>query len=124
MSNPVGWFEIYVNDMARARKFYEALFDTKLTKLEGPGDELEMWAWNGDQHAYGTPGALVKMKQSPPLGFGTLVYFMCEDCAVQEAKVPQLGGRVEKTKFSIGPYGFISLVHDTEGNMIGLHSMK
>ncbi len=25
---------------------------------------------------------------------------------------------------SIGEYGFISLVHDTEGNMIGLHSMK
>ena len=124
MSNPVGWFEIYVKDMPRARKFYEALFDTTLTKLDAPGDELEMWSWNGDQHAYGTPGALVKMKQMPPLGFGTLIYFMCEDCGVKEAKVPRLGGKVEKTKFSIGQYGFISLVYDTEGNMIGLHSMK
>jgi predicted enzyme related to lactoylglutathione lyase len=29
-----------------------------------------------------------------------------------------------KDKFSIGQYGFIALVTDTEGNVIGLHSMK
>lgn len=27
-------------------------------------------------------------------------------------------------KFSIGQYGYIALATDTEGNMIGLHSMK
>ena len=122
--NPVGWFEIYVKDMARARKFYEALFDTKLQKLNSPADELEMWSWNGDQGSYGTPGALVKMKQTPPPGLGTLVYFMCEDCGVKEAMVPKLGGKIERRKMGIGEYGFISLVYDTEGNMIGLHSMK
>jgi predicted enzyme related to lactoylglutathione lyase len=124
MSNPVGWFEIYVKDMARARKFYEALFDTKLTRLDSPAGDLEMWSWNGDRNSYGTPGALVKMKESPPGGFGTLVYFVCEDCGVQEAKVPKLGGKIERKKMSIGQYGFICLVYDTEGNMFGLHSMK
>jgi len=34
------------------------------------------------------------------------------------------GGKIHKTKFSIGPYGFISLVYDTEGTMIGLYSRK
>jgi len=29
-----------------------------------------------------------------------------------------------KDKFAIGKYGFIALVTDTEGNVIGLHSMK
>jgi predicted enzyme related to lactoylglutathione lyase len=124
MSNPVGWFEIYVKDMTRAKKFYEGLFDTKLTQLMAPGGELEMWSWTGDQHAYGTPGALVKMKETPPPGLGTLVYFMCQDCSVEEGKVPKLGGKIERKKMSIGEYGFISLVYDTEGNMIGLHSMK
>ena len=122
--NPVGWFEIYVQDMPRARKFYEALFDTKLKKLESPTGELEMWSWEGEQGAYGTPGALVKMKDAPSGGLGTLVYFMCEDCAVQEAKVPKLGGSIHRRKMSIGEYGFITLALDTEGNMIGLHSMK
>ena len=123
--NPVGWFEIYVQDMGRARKFYEALFATKLEKIGPPAGELEMWSFPGDQHSYGTPGALVKMKDRPPGGgLSTLVYFMCQDCAVQEAKVPKLGGRIERKKMSIGEYGFISLVYDTEGNMIGLHSRK
>ena len=57
-------------------------------------------------------------------GNSTLVYIVCEDCATEEARVNPAGGRVEKTKFSIGPYGFISLACDTEGNMFGLHSMK
>jgi uncharacterized protein len=125
MGNPVGWFEIYVKDMGRARKFYEGVFETKLDRIGPPdGDDLEMWAWSGDQSSYGTPGALVKMKETPPGGFGTLVYFVCDDCAVQEARVPKHGGRIHRAKMSIGPYGFISLVVDTEGNMFGLHSMK
>jgi hypothetical protein len=33
------------------------------------------------------------------------------------------GGKVFRDKFSIGQYGF-ALVFDTEGNMIGLHSMQ
>ena len=59
-----------------------------------------------------------------PSGNGTIVYFTCEDCAVEEKRVVPNGGKVMKSKFSIGQYGFISLVTDTEGNMIGLHSTK
>jgi predicted enzyme related to lactoylglutathione lyase len=55
---------------------------------------------------------------------GTLVYFSCADCAVEAARAVQHGGRIFKTKFSIGQYGFISLVFDTEGTLVGLHSMK
>lgn len=28
--NPVGWFEIYVQDMDRAKRFYELVFQVKL----------------------------------------------------------------------------------------------
>jgi catechol 2,3-dioxygenase-like lactoylglutathione lyase family enzyme len=42
-TNPVIWFEIYVQDMERAKKFYEAVLQTKLEKLNNP--ELEMWAF-------------------------------------------------------------------------------
>ena len=120
--NPVGWFEIYVQDMARARKFYEAVLDGKLEKLEA-GD-VEMWTFPMQQGGPGSMGSLVHMPGFPSGGNSTLVYFVCDDCAVEEARVKKNGGRVEKTKFSIGPHGFISLVYDTEGNMFGLHSMK
>ncbi|HEX2566500.1 MAG TPA: VOC family protein [Burkholderiales bacterium] len=120
-SNPVGWFEIYVQDMARARKFYEAVFEGKLQKLDTP--DFDMWAFPMEMNASGAAGALVRM-QGVPSGGSTLVYFRCDDCAAEEARVAKAGGQIHKGKFSIGQYGFISLVVDTEGNMFGLHSMK
>jgi predicted enzyme related to lactoylglutathione lyase len=119
--NPVRWFEIYVQDMPRARKFYESVFDTRLERLDTP--DIEIWAFPATQGASGCAGALVKMPGYPVSGNNTIVYFACEDCAVETSRVIEAGGRVEKDKFSIGQYGFIALVEDTEGNMIGMHSM-
>jgi hypothetical protein len=119
--NPVGWFEIYVQDMARAKAFYETVFDTTLEKL--PGAEMEMWSFPMDMAKYGAPGALIHMPGCASGGGGTLVYFSCMDCATEQARAEAAGGKVFKPKFSIGQYGFIALVTDTEGNMIGLHSM-
>lgn len=120
--NPVGWFEIYVQDTARAKAFYESVLQTRLEKLPSP--EVEMWAFPMAQSGGGAGGALVKMAGVPSGGNSTLVYFMCDDCAVEEGRVKGNGGQVSKAKMSIGEYGFISLVVDTEGNMVGLHSMK
>ncbi len=122
MRNPVGWFEIYVDDMDRARKFYETVFENKLDKLEGP--DIEMYSFPMEQDAAGSPGSLVKMEGAPVGKNSVLVYFTCEDCANEESRVEPAGGRVQRPKMSMGQYGFISLVYDTEGNMIGLHSMK
>jgi uncharacterized protein len=124
-SNPVGWFEIYVNDMARAKKFYESVFEVKLTNLQNPATKeknIEMWAFQGDKDIYGAPGSLVKIK-----GFGggnnsVIIYFTCKDCAVEEKKFEKFGGKIHQSKMAIGEYGFISLVIDCEGNMIGLHT--
>ena len=88
-SNPVRWFEIYVQDMG----------------------------------APGSSGALVRVPGVPSGGTGTLVYFGCEDCAVEGSRVATAGGNVHREKMSIGEYGFIVLAVDTEGNMFGLHSL-
>ena len=122
MGNPIGWFEIYVDDMARAKKFYQDVFATQLEKLDS-GD-LDIWAFPGDINSYGAPGALVCMPGFSPGRNSVIIYFSCQDCAEQAARVKANGGKIEKEKFSIGPYGFIALAYDTEGNMIGLHSMQ
>jgi uncharacterized protein len=122
-NNPVGWFEIYVPDMGRAKVFYESVFGAPLTKLDGPG-EMEIWAFPMQVERYGAPGALVRMPGFSSGANSVLVYFSCADCAVEAAKAARSGGKVEKEKFSIGQYGYISLVIDTERNMIGLHSMQ
>ena len=120
--NPVGWFEIYVQDTDRARDFYEAVFATKLEKLPTP--DIEMWTFPMAADRTGCPGALVKAPGVESGGNSTMVYFSCEDCAVEAGRVADAGGTVEREKMSIGEYGFIALVHDTEGNRIGLHSRQ
>ncbi len=120
--NPVGWFEIYVEDMPRAKAFYENVFKTNLEKLGSP--EIEMWAFPMVVDRMGCPGALVKMTGFPTGGNSTLVYFSCKDCAVEEKRALDAGGKLQRGKTAIGEYGFVSLVYDTEGNMIGLHSRQ
>jgi predicted enzyme related to lactoylglutathione lyase len=122
MNNAVGWFEIYVEDMDRAKAFYEAVFGVQLSKLEGT--EIEMLAFPMRREGYGAAGALVKMHGFPTGANSILVYFSCADCGVEAAKAQEAGGQIQKEKMSIGRYGFIAHVVDTEGNMIGLHSMR
>jgi len=124
--NPVGWFEIYVQDMDRAKAFYQNVFQVTLEELPSPDPDLEMWVFPGlgctDQP--GCPGALCKMKDKDPGNGGTLVYFTCQDCAMEASRAKAAGGGIHLEKMSIGEYGFIALVVDPEGNMIGLHSMS
>jgi predicted enzyme related to lactoylglutathione lyase len=124
VDNPIVWFEIYVQDMPRARKFYESVFKIKLERIPGP--DIEMYGFPSDPEKRGSSGSLVKMEGFPAGGTSNsvLVYFACEDCAVEESRVTKAGGKVQREKMAIGKYGFISLVFDTEGNMVGLHSMK
>ena len=125
--NPVVWFEIYVQDMARARTFYETVLQCRLETLKSPEGEahgMHMLSFPGDMTSMGASGALVKMDGAPSGGGGTVVYFSCDDCAVEQSRVEKSGGKVFKPKFSIGEYGHCALVTDTEGNMVGLHSMQ
>ncbi len=121
MNNPVNWLEIYVDDMARATRFYEAVFGVKLQKLENP--DIEIWAFPMNPDGSGAARSLVKMPGFPSGENSVLVYFKCDGCADEASKVAKAGGKVQKQKTSIGQYGHIALVIDTEGNMIGLHSM-
>lgn len=75
----------------------------------------------------GVSGALIEMagtKEGDGACVNTMIYFPCEDCSVEESRIANAGGQVNKSKFSIGEYGFISVCMDSEGNHFGLFSMK
>ena len=122
--NAVGWFEIYVQDMQRARAFYENTFQVKLERLESPDPQLQLWAFPMRREAPGCPGALVKMAGKDSGGGGTIIYFSCDDCSVEASRAAKSGGQIQRPKFAIGQYGFICYITDSEGNVIGLHSMR
>lgn len=126
--NPVGWFEIYVQDIDAGQKFYETVLGITMTELPNPTDDpLKMRMFSNDENVMtqtGASGALCQMEGMPSGGNSTLVYFICEDCSVEEGRVAGAGGNVFRSKMSIGPHGFISLCTDLDGNMFGLHSMN
>jgi uncharacterized protein len=123
-ANPIGWFDIYVDDMDRAVSFYEAVFQQRLEPIGDLTGETAMRSFPANMGAYGAAGALVKAPHARPGAGGTLVYFSVDDCAVEAERVAAAGGQVVRPKFSIGEFGWVTLCMDTEGNLFGLNSMR
>ena len=121
--NPVGWFEIYVDDLERAGRFYAAVMERELSpaKTDGTFSALE---FQGAMPGSGAMGALMQHPMRKPSAEGTMVYFSCDDCGRTCDLALQHGGVVFKPKWSIGDHGFIAIIGDTEGNAIGLHSFQ
>jgi predicted enzyme related to lactoylglutathione lyase len=126
--NVVNWFEIYTSDFKRAKKFYTEVFKFEITDMDSPSNEnhpeMEYALFPSDPKGWGASGALAKLDMAKPGMGGTLVYFATEDITAELDRVEAAGGKIIRAKQSIGEYGFIALVEDTEGNMIGLQSMK
>lgn len=87
-------------------------------------DGMRYATFPGDMQGAGSGGALVKMNEAQPGIGGTMVYFATEEINAELSRVEAAGGKVFRAKQDIGEFGFIALVQDTEGNMIGLHSNK
>jgi len=121
-TNPVGWFEIAAKDLKRASSFYQSAFGFEMTS--GRVNEYEMVFFPMDHQAPGAAGALIAGKGYEPTSAGTVVYFPVDDIPAALAKIEQAGGKTLFPKKSIGPHGFIAWFSDSEGNSIGLHSMK
>ncbi len=120
--NPVGWFEIACSDLDRAKDFYTKVFNSSFEFVDMPDAAMYMFA--SDHTAPGCSGALVKSKDNTPGTDGTIIYFNCEDASQEASRVVSAGGKLLMPKTSIGEFGFIAMFIDTEGNRLGLHSMK
>lgn len=122
--NMVGWFEVPVTDMERAKKFYETVFDISIA-IHELGDFIMGW-FPMTPEKPGATGSLVQHKiYTPSDTHGPLIYFSCKDVALELGRVKDAGGIVLQQKTEIGGgHGFMGLVKDTEGNRIALHSNK
>lgn len=117
----VGWFEIPVSDMERAKQFYETVFkiEIKVQDFEGT-----LMGWLPDNDGiFGATGSLIKQESYVPSEKGTLVYFMSNDVQIELDRVVEAGGKIfqEKTKIS-DEHGCMGVFIDSEGNRVALHS--
>ena len=117
----VGWFEIPVNDMHRAKTFYEAVFKVEIRDVDFGG--LKM-GWCPDNNgAYGATGTLIKQESYIPSQEGTLIYFMSENVEDELDRVEVAGGKIYQPKTKISDeHGFMGVFIDSEGNRLALHS--
>ena len=113
----IGWFEIPVNDLARAADFYESVLVRTLGDMEGPAGSMKTFV---EEEL--PVGALVKGEHNRPASEGALLYLSTPDIDGALRRVADNGGEVLVPKTSIGPFGHIAQFLDCEGNRMALHS--
>lgn len=120
MPNQIVWFDMPVQNLERAMRFYSAVVGGTITKQESPGLVFAVLHDPGNHAA----GCLVpSAPDHQPSANGVLMYFNCQGRLDQAlAAVEPNGGKILAPKHPIGPYGFRAVALDSEGNRIALHS--
>lgn len=120
-SNPVVYFEIPVNDMDRAVKFYKTVFkfdfDTEII------DNNQMALFPFAEENSGISGALAKGEIYKPTKEGVVVYFKTANIDETLKSVTTNGGQILYPKTDNG-VGLVAEFEDTEGNRIALYQSK
>ncbi len=121
----VGWFEIPVTDMDRAKKFYDTVFEVDIQVHQM--NELQMGWFPFAENKMGASGSLVRHKEwyKPSDTYGPLLYFSSRDVQEQLHRVEKAGGTIVQPKKLIAKdIGYMAVFIDTEGNRIALHSRQ
>ncbi|GAB7256717.1 VOC family protein [Polaribacter sp. OB-PA-B3] len=120
--NPVNWFDILVSNLKNAKEFYETVFNIKL--VDFPAEFGKQAGFPFDPKGINITGALVEKEDFVSGNNNTIIYFESKDCVTEEHLVEKVGGKIIRSKMSIGEFGFVSILEDRDGNSIGLHSME
>jgi predicted enzyme related to lactoylglutathione lyase len=119
MRSAINWFEIPTTNLDRAVHFYEAVLGEPLRREVFT--EMPMAIFPHDAEAPG--GALIQDARRKPSTDGTLIYLAVDGKLDQViGRVDKAGGAVVLGRTHIGDPGYIALIRDSEGNVIGLHS--
>ena len=125
--NMISWFEVPVSNMERAQKFYETVFNIKISINDFGGVIMGWFPPAEDITAPGISGSLVYQKEEyiPSATHGILVYFNSQTGDVDDElkKVESAGGKILRPKTLISnEIGYMALILDSEGNRIALYN--
>ncbi|MFZ2456865.1 MAG: VOC family protein [Candidatus Altiarchaeia archaeon] len=108
-------FDLPADDLARAKKFYESLFDWKFSGV--PGMDyffIEM------KDAQGKPGLAGGMGRRDSPEQRITNYIGVDSVDEYMEKVKNAGGKVLSPKMPVPGWGYLAICMDTEGNTFGL----
>jgi predicted enzyme related to lactoylglutathione lyase len=128
VQNPsiVSWFEIPTTDLERARTFYESVLGLTLKyDTTEPKDAMYIFPVERHPERPAVTGALIHRSSQQPQTQGSVVYLNCSGKLQQVLdRVPSAGGAIVLPRSPVpGGFGYFACIRDTEGNMIGLHSV-
>jgi predicted enzyme related to lactoylglutathione lyase len=125
MKHAISWFEIPTKDIDRAQKFYETIFNIKMSVMDL--QQIKMRLFPLDNPMDGVGGTLVQTDgfHIPSATEGPLIYLNGNpDLQIILDRIEAAGGKIMVPKTEISPeYGFMAVFLDTEGNRIALHNV-
>ncbi|MBN2217170.1 MAG: VOC family protein [Pirellulales bacterium] len=111
-------FEIPADDLARAKKFYQDLFDWKIEPYGGDSSaEYLMIQTTGESEEPVVCGGMMARQQP---GQPITNYISVASIDEYAAKVGALGGQILVPKTLVPEHGHFAVCLDTEGNVFGL----
>ncbi|HWZ72295.1 MAG TPA: VOC family protein [Casimicrobiaceae bacterium] len=119
MANPFVHVELNTNDVAKAKAFYSKMFDWKMEDVPMPTGTYTMISV-GDE---GTGGGLMK-NPMPNAPSAWLSYVLVDDIEAATKKAKSLGATVCKDVTEVMDMGWLSIIADPTGAMLGLWKAK
>jgi uncharacterized protein len=118
MANPFVHVELSTNDVAKAKAFYGKLFAWKMEDIP-----MESGAYTMISVGDGTGGGMMKhpMPGAPSMW---LAYVLVDDIEASTKKAKSLGGTVMKDVTEVMGMGWLSIIVDPTGAMLGLWKAK
>jgi predicted enzyme related to lactoylglutathione lyase len=119
-SSLISLFEIPAENLSRAVSFYRNVLDLEIEEMEVPGMKMGVFPYENQA----VSGIIIEAEGSVPSADGTVIYFNAgDDLQSSLEKVKENGGEiiVPKTEHA-DESGFFAIIHDTEGNRVGLNS--
>ncbi len=119
--NSVVHFEVPVDDLDRAKKFYSQVFGWQLQDIPDMGYVIVRTTPTDENQMPQTPGAINggMMKRSDKVK-GPVITIDVPNIDEYLKTIEEAGGKVVTPKIAVGDMGFSAYVQDTEGNVIGV----
>ena len=109
-------FDISVDDIERAKKFYTDLFNWKIEKMPGPMEYYGITTAT-EKGEEGIGGGMA-LRKSPNDAITNFIGVSSIDEHI--VKVGELGGKIIQPKMAVPGFGYLAACFDTENNVFGL----
>lgn len=120
MGNPFVHVELNTPDPKKAKEFYSKLFQWQLDDVENK--EVPGGVYTIIKVGEGTGGGIMKQVPNGPSGW--LAYVLVDDIRAATKKAQSLGAEVMKDVTEVMGMGWLSLIKDPTGSILGLWQPK